>query len=119
VARGNAGGRDVVRQLQVHELAEKLRAGDPVLLLDVRQPWEHEAAALPDSVLIPLNELPARVGEVRPPDGALVVVYCHHGVRSLSGAAVLQRAGLTDVASLAGGIDAWSLEIDPHVPRYV
>jgi adenylyltransferase/sulfurtransferase len=109
----------VVQQIQVQELADKLRAGDPVLLLDVRQPWEHETAALPDSLLIPLNELPARLGEVRPPDGALVVVYCHHGVRSLSGAAFLQRAGLTNVASLAGGIDAWSVEIDPTVPRYV
>jgi rhodanese-related sulfurtransferase len=54
---------------------------------------------------------------VQPPEGAKVVVYCHHGVRSLSGAAILRRAGI-DAASLSGGIDAWSLTVDPAVPRY-
>jgi rhodanese-related sulfurtransferase len=58
------------------------------------------------------------VEEVQPPEGALVVVYCHHGVRSLRGAAVLAQAGHENVASLAGGIDDWSLTIDPTVPRY-
>jgi adenylyltransferase/sulfurtransferase len=55
---------------------------------------------------------------VTPPAGALVVVYCHHGVRSLRGAALLRQAGHENVASLAGGIDAWSLYVDPAVPRY-
>jgi len=76
----------VVRQVDVRRLAAKLKAGEPVYLLDVRQPWEHETAALPGSVLIPLDQLAARAGEVRPPEGAAVVVYCRHGVRSLSGA---------------------------------
>jgi rhodanese-related sulfurtransferase len=107
----------VVRQIEPSELAQALASGN-VYLLDVRQPWEHATAALPGSVLIPLHELPARAHEVRPPPDALVVVYCHHGIRSLSGAALLERAGLTHVASLAGGIDAWSLEVDPTVPRY-
>ena len=52
------------------------------------------------------------------PFGALLIVYCHHGVRSLSGAALLQRLGHGEVFSLAGGIDAWSCEVDPGVPRY-
>ncbi len=104
--------------MSVHELAAKLAAGEPVYLLDVRQPWEHETAALPGSVLVPLPELPARAGEVLPPEGALVVVYCHHGIRSRSGAAFLARCGFAAVASLAGGIDAWSAEVDPSVPRY-
>ena len=108
----------MVRQISVRQLADQLAAGERVYLLDVRQPWEHEAAALPGSRLIPLDELPARAGEVEPPDGACVVVYCHHGVRSLSGAAVLERLGFHDVASLAGGIDAWSRFVDPTVPRY-
>ena len=56
--------------------------------------------------------------ELAPPPGALVVAYCHHGVRSLSAAAYLQAQGLSDVVSLAGGIDAWSLRVDPKVPRY-
>jgi rhodanese-related sulfurtransferase len=108
----------LVRQIDVRQLAAKLKANEPVYLLDVRQPWEHETAALPGSALVPLGELPRRAAEVRPPPGALLVVYCHHGVRSLSAAALLERLGFRDVVSLAGGIDAWSGLIDPKVPRY-
>jgi len=108
----------LVQQITPRRLADKLSAGEPVYLLDVRQPDEHAYAALPHSTLIPLGELPARAGEVEPPAGALVVVYCHHGIRSLSGAALLEQAGVRSVASLAGGIDAWSRLIDPAVPRY-
>jgi rhodanese-related sulfurtransferase len=108
----------MVMQIRPRQLADLFAAGEPIYLLDVRQPWEHETAALPGSTLVPLGELPERLDEVRPPTGALVVVYCHHGVRSLSGAALLEQAGLTDVASLAGGIDAWSAVVDPAVPRY-
>ena len=84
----------------------------------MRGNWSSGSRTLPGSRLIPLNELPARAGEVDPPEGAAVVVYCHHGVRSLSGAALLERLGFRDVASLAGGIDAWSRFVDPAVPRY-
>ncbi len=107
-----------MRQIDVRQLAAKLQANQPVYLLDVRQPWEHETAALPGSTLIPLGELPRRAAEVKPPPGAMLVVYCHHGVRSLSAAVLLERLGLRDVVSLAGGIDAWSGLIDPKVPRY-
>jgi adenylyltransferase/sulfurtransferase len=108
----------MIPQITVRELADKLAAGEPVYLLDVRQPEEHAIAALPHSMLVPLGELADNTGEVEPPAGALVVVYCHHGVRSLTGAYLLQRAGIGPVASLAGGIDAWSREVDPSVPRY-
>lgn len=108
----------MVQQISVSELAQKLRAGEPVYLVDVRQAWEHETAALPGSVLIPLNELQERADEIAPPKGTLVVAYCHHGVRSLSAAALLEQAGHETVASLRGGIEAWSLEIDPRMPRY-
>ena len=109
-----------IRQITVEELARMRAAGDPVLLVDVRQPWENETAALPDSLLIPLHELDERGSEVAAaaPAGALVVAYCHHGVRSLSGAAILAGQGVAPVASLAGGIDAWSLRIDPALRRY-
>jgi rhodanese-related sulfurtransferase len=106
------------RQMHPAELAKKLAAGEPVYLLDVREPWEHATAQLPNSTLIPLGELPRRVDEVDPPAGATVVVYCHHGIRSLSGAAILEMNGLPTAFSLAGGIEAWSLLIDPTVPRY-
>jgi adenylyltransferase/sulfurtransferase len=108
----------MVQQISVEELAAKLAAGEPVFLLDVRQPWEHEMAALPASLLIPLRELPERTAEIQPPRGALVVVYCHHGIRSLSAAAFLEQAGIRPVVSLAGGIDAWSSQVDPRIPRY-
>jgi rhodanese-related sulfurtransferase len=110
--------RIMVQQIAVKQLADRLAAGQAVCLLDVRQPWEHETAALPDSCLIPLNELMGRTDEIQPAADALVVVYCHHGIRSLSGAAILERLGFGNVVSLAGGIDAWSLHVDPKVPRY-
>src|SRR3954449_10430342 len=106
------------RQMHPQTLAQKLAAGDPVYLLDVRQPWENEHCQLPDSVLVPLGELPERMGEVDPPPGSTVVVYCHHGVRSLSGAAILEANGIPEAYSLAGGIEAWSVLVDPTTPRY-
>lgn len=108
----------MVTQIRPAELKALLDAGKPVHLLDVRNPDEYAYCRLPDSQLIPLPELPSRVDEVTPPEEALVVVYCHHGVRSLSGAAILAHHGRGNVASLAGGIDAWSLLVDPTVPRY-
>lgn len=105
-------------EITPHELALQIENGHPIRLLDVRQPWENELARLPDSTLLPLNELPARAGEIANEPGTLLVVYCHHGVRSLSAAAYLRRLGHVNVTSLAGGIDAWSCEVDPTVPRY-
>lgn len=105
-------------EISVQDLHAKLAAGDQVYLLDVRQAWEHEIAALPGSVLTPLDQLPALVAGLTPPEGAEVVAYCHHGMRSLAAAAFLESAGFPGVASLAGGIDEWSRAIDPKVPRY-
>jgi rhodanese-related sulfurtransferase len=107
----------MIPQIQPTELKRMLDAGLPVVLVDVRQPEEYAYCTLPDSVLIPLGELMTRVEEVQPGDAAVVVVYCHHGVRSLSGAAILRRAGI-EAMSLAGGIDRWSLTVDASVPRY-
>ena len=92
--------------------------GESIYLVDVRQPWEHELARLPDDILVPLDELADRADEITPPAGALVVAYCHHGIRSLNAAAILMQLGHGKVASLAGGIDAWSQLIDPSVARY-
>jgi rhodanese-related sulfurtransferase len=108
----------MIPQIKPAELKRKLDAGEPVLLLDVRNYDEYAHCHLADSTLIPLGELGGRVEELDPPADALVVVYCHHGVRSLSGAAILMQAGHTNVASLSGGIEAWSVQIDPSVPRY-
>ena len=107
----------MVMQIMPEDVKAKLDAGEPIVLLDVRQPEEHALCRLAGSVLIPLGELPSRVDELDAED-QLVVVYCHHGIRSLSGAAMLQHAGLSNVASMHGGIEAWSLRIDPNVARY-
>lgn len=106
------------KQMHPEMLANKLAAGEPVYLVDVREHWEHEHCRLPDSVLLPLGEISERLDEVEPPAGSTIVVYCHHGVRSLSGAAILEMNGFPEAYSLTGGIEAWSLLIDPKVPRY-
>ncbi len=92
----------MVRQIDPLNLRRWITEGKPVHLLDVRQLWEHEMAALPGSQLIPLSELLARAREVQPQADALLVVYCHHGIRSLSAAALLEQLGFKDVVSLTG-----------------
>jgi adenylyltransferase/sulfurtransferase len=108
----------MAREITVEDLSQRLERGERPLLVDVRQPWEHQLARLPDSLLLPLGELASRSAEIQPAPGQLVVCYCHHGVRSLHAAEILSRAGVSGVASLAGGIEAWSLQIDPSLPRY-
>jgi rhodanese-related sulfurtransferase len=105
-------------EITPRELARHLENGHAVRMIDVRQPWENEVAHLPGSVLIPLGELPQRLHDVPTEAAMIVVLYCHHGVRSLSAVNYLQRLGYYHVRSLAGGIDAWSCEVDPSVPRY-
>lgn len=85
-------------------------------LLDVRLPEELAVAALPGALHIPLGELPQRLGELD--RDAPIAVLCHHGVRSERAARWLEQNGFGDVSHLVGGIDAWSVEIDPRVPRY-
>jgi rhodanese-related sulfurtransferase len=86
------------------------------LLLDVRMPEEVALVALPGALNIPLHELPARVGEIGRPRA--IAIYCHHGVRSDQAMRWLARQGHTELAHLDGGIDAWSLQLDPLLPRY-
>jgi adenylyltransferase/sulfurtransferase len=108
----------VVEQISVRQLHEMRARGESIYLVDVRQPWEHELVRLPDDVLCPLDQIADRHDELTPPEGALVVTYCHHGIRSINAAAMLEGMGHPRVASLAGGIDAWSQLIDTSVPRY-
>lgn len=103
-----------MRTLKPSEFRSLIDTG--ATLLDVRTPEELQLAALPDAVNIPLNELPVRIGELNP--GAAIAVLCHHGVRSEMAGRLLERSGFADVSHLAGGIDAWSTELDPAVPRY-
>ena len=93
--------------------------GRPVVL-DVREPWElRTASVVPqdfDLLAIPMNELPARLGEV--PSDRPVACLCHHGVRSQRVALFLAHQGWADVVNIAGGIEAWSRDRDPSVPLY-
>jgi rhodanese-related sulfurtransferase len=98
-------------------LAQRLQEPDPPVVLDVRELWEFQTAALSNSTLIPMGEIPTRAHAELDPD-APVVVLCHHGARSLSVTMWLRNQGFAGAQSLAGGIDAWSRTIDPKVPRY-
>jgi rhodanese-related sulfurtransferase len=93
--------------------------GEP-LLLDVREPWEVQLAAirLPGaaSLNLPMGQIPQRLAELDPAQPILCI--CHHGMRSAQVVAFLERAGFESVYNLAGGIDAWSAHVDPAVPRY-
>jgi rhodanese-related sulfurtransferase len=100
------------------ELVEKLGSSNPPRLLDVRQPDEHAFVALPNSTLIPLGELLARVADIEDWKDDEVVVYCHHGIRSARAVAQLRAIGFVDVHNLSGGIDRWTNDVDPALPRY-
>ena len=109
-------------QIAVQDLAAFVasHAGQATLLLDVREAWELGTARLdlPGTTLlhIPMHSLPARHAEL--PAAQPVLVLCHHGARSLQCVAYLQQQGHPAVYNIAGGIDAWSREVDASVPRY-
>jgi sulfur-carrier protein adenylyltransferase/sulfurtransferase len=90
-------------------------AREKFLLLDVREPFEYEIARIDGAKLIPLGEISERAREI---ENGEIIVHCHSGMRSAQAVELLQGAGLTNVYNLEGGIDAWSEEIDPSVPKY-
>ena len=108
----------MVKQISPAELAawlaDKSRAAP--LLLDVREPWEHDKARITGSQLVPMGQIQARLAEID--DERQVVAFCHHGGRSLQVAALLEKNGFSRVHNLAGGIDAWSRTVDASVPTY-
>jgi rhodanese-related sulfurtransferase len=91
--------------------------GESYTLLDVREPWEFQIAHIEGAKLIAMGEIPARAHEELHRDQH-IVVYCHHGVRSLNVTTWLRQQGFHMAQSMAGGIDAWSRSIDPKVPLY-
>lgn len=86
-------------------------------LIDVREPWEFATAQIDGSLLMPMGDVPSRAHQELDPDERLVVL-CHHGVRSMNVAVWLRNQGFDQAQSLRGGIDAWSAEVDPKIPRY-
>jgi rhodanese-related sulfurtransferase len=103
-------------EIDVRELDQRRRNAEAVAVLDVREPWELELCRIEGSLALPLDTLPAHLEEL-PRDGLLVVV-CHHGVRSARATAWLRAHGFDNAANLAGGIDAWAREIEPSMRTY-
>lgn len=103
-----------IPQVEVTEAARRLRAGEAILL-DVREPYELQRAHVEGAVHIPMRQIPGRLAEL--PKGKPILVLCHHGARSHNVASWLAPQGY-DVANVAGGIDAWSDEVDGSVPKY-
>jgi adenylyltransferase/sulfurtransferase len=103
-------------EITAEQLAALINADEPIQLLDVREPWEVEIAKIDGATVIPLRQLAARWNELDP--AAPTVIYCHAGVRSAQARDMLRSIDFESVSSLAGGIDAWSREVDPRVSRY-
>jgi rhodanese-related sulfurtransferase len=107
-----------MRQITAGELAAWI--ADPArarpLLLDVREPWEHQTCRIDGSVLMPMAEVPQRAGELDA--NADIVVICHHGGRSMRVALYLAGQGYGRVHNLDGGVDAWARTVDPSMPQY-
>jgi len=103
-------------QVSVQEVAERLKSPNPPTLLDTRSQAEFDIVHLPDSILA-TDEAIKDVLENWDKSREIVCV-CHHGMRSLNAAQFLQHQGFTRVTSMKGGLDAWSLQIDPKLPRY-
>jgi rhodanese-related sulfurtransferase len=99
------------------DLAARLRDGDePLLLLDVREPWEFGVCRIEGSRSLPMRQIPAALGELDR-DRELVVI-CHHGIRSQQVALYLDHQGFRNVINLQGGVAAWARDVDPAMPTY-
>jgi rhodanese-related sulfurtransferase len=107
---------DTPLEISVQDLKRLKDEGAPGAVVDVREVWEHETCRIPGSVLMPLSNFAKHVADLDPAQP--IYLYCHHGARSLQVAMWLRRNGFAKAASVKGGIDAWSLEIDPATPRY-
>ena len=105
-------------EIDVESVQRLIAENAEVHLLDCREPMEYEIARIEPSQLVPMNEIPSRISDLKANRQERLVVYCHHGMRSLQVTRYLRDQGFSRVQSLAGGIDAWSARIDPDVPRY-
>ncbi|HYE26126.1 MAG TPA: rhodanese-like domain-containing protein, partial [Clostridia bacterium] len=101
-------------EITPEELKSRMSGEEAPTVVDVREPWERAVASIEPSAHIPMADVPARVQELDPDEH--IVVYCHHGVRSMNVTAWLRQQGFERVQSLRGGIDRWSKEVDPKVP---
>jgi adenylyltransferase/sulfurtransferase len=103
-------------EISPQELKQKLDENESLFLLDVREQSEYDIVHIEGARLVPLNTLPHHIDSL--PADQEIIVYCHHGQRSLYATAYLHQNGFTDAKNLAGGIDQWAVEIDPTLNRY-
>lgn len=114
--RSVSANQDVPMEIEVAELRSWLDEGRELQIIDVREPHEIQICRLEDSTLIPLRQIPTGIDALD--KQALIVVHCHHGSRSAQAVMFMRQQGFAQATNLAGGIDAWSLLVDPSVPRY-
>ena len=112
---------DSVLPLEItpQDIRQRLQAGEKLAFIDVREPQEFQLARIGGAELIPMRNVPAELSRLDAQAGqTTLIVFCHHGVRSLNVVHWLREQGVEACQSMAGGIDRWSLQIDPTVPRY-
>lgn len=101
------------------DLHRRLQSGEKLALIDVREHSEFQLARIPGAELIPMRTVPAELSRLDAlAEETPLIVLCHHGIRSLNVVQWLREHGVPSCQSLAGGIDRWSLQIDPSIPRY-
>jgi len=103
-------------EIKVQDASALLQSGQ-AKLIDVREPWEYATARIEGSLLMPMGDVPTRAHQELDPDERLLII-CHHGARSLSVTSWLRQQGFEAAQSIAGGIEDWSRQVDPGVPRY-
>ena len=106
----------MIQQVSPTELQEKIQSGKKPFLLDVREEFERDICKLTDDKHIPMKEIPMRYSELD--SSSEIVVYCRSGQRSMNVCNFLAQAGFEKISNLAGGILAWSDQIDPSLPKY-
>jgi rhodanese-related sulfurtransferase len=109
---------DILDNIEIapRDVQKILASGKEIMFIDVREPWEHQTASIEGATLIPLREVPGNLSVFERAEE--IVLFCHHGMRSLDAAAWLRSQGVKCARSMAGGIDRWSVEVDPKVGRY-
>lgn len=105
-------------EIDVESVKNLIDSQADFLLIDCRQPDEHQFCRIESAKLIPMNETPSRVEELEPHRESQIVVHCHHGGRSMQVVQWLRSQGFSGAQNMTGGIEAWSQIVDPEVPRY-
>jgi rhodanese-related sulfurtransferase len=103
-------------EISPRDVKDLLARNHATVFVDVREQWEYDTAHIAGSVLIPLGDIPSNLARLE--NAEELVLFCHHGMRSLDAAAWLRSQGIEGARSMTGGIERWSTEIDPTVPRY-